>query len=882
MRICIGVFLLASGIAIVAALWGRNDLASEKNPARLVERALKDIEMLSSKAASHLLMNEAQQRALENKRFDTFIAFRSIAIKPDPNDSGLVHYRLRVPGVSALAMNIMCGRHCPNAGNYVKHVTMQGAYRIRENGVGGMAIDISSGKDPISLYLALTFPSSLPAGYKQDRQYKNDEEFLLALSEALSSVFDAYQDAITMPNEALATITEEIGACLKNLEVVVRDGVPSVPVEPDWQDRIVKVGIAFGGLIGIVGVIILSSGCAQVATVIKARRTMSSYVRILGGSRPRNDTGAISRYDAWRDGDEIVEGVMADVERARLTPIAQSTTIVDEQEQTESSGLSSLFSLSENVLMTESQKTAARESAVNRTIEEWRTFSNRLRYVILHYSNAVYDKPSLLFLAEWVAAINREHATREDVTLAGWALAAIGRAMSSVLKPDNIEQEIKHFQAVWNRYSEKLRAFSELHSKRQALLSERPSKTGDADRLKEIDEQLAAVDVQIRKEEPNVQDVAKKGVLHSVIADDCMPIGYLMHILTDTAGHYDNFVKQGVIMGLLDTFLTHRDNPHVAPYFKRLITIRANLIADAQEMSFFEVRVPYTCRNDEYAAILKIVLRCANPSLQYADADALIQTAFRSIPGVMDLLCQYPLRLIDPGNAGKEGFYDFEPFKHALWTQYIEPKGSGRVIRRYHQVLDMTIPNASAVNVRLFMDPYLLVPVLFHEYAHFLEDHNEASVFLRTQMFSLRFYRKHRAANAALDRTFAVLCKLLGKKPDPRKVDAFNNIILRYYGPQKDPGTAEKEADRLIAFMNTGLREMQQKETWHPEIWYPQLGADDESHGQLIHRINVRYATAPRTISSERFRAILRHYMPVPAHSSRRGNLAAMLHRSTE
>ena len=468
----------------------------------------------------------------------------------------------------------------------------------------------------------------------------------------------------------------------------------------------------------------------------------------------------------------------------------------------------------------------------------------------------------MLLFAEWSAAINTQNPTTEEITLAGWSLAAIGRAVSVALKPEDIEQEVKRFQDAWRRHFERLKPLSDLYSQHNELLQKRKAHAGNVDALKDIEADIRRLHSKIQEEERNVGDIAKKGVLHSVLAEDCIPVGYLMHVLTDTAGNYNPFLKQGVIMGLLDYFASHRDNPHVKPLFEQLIAARAGLIADAREMSFFEVRVPYTCTPDEYAAILKTVLHCANPSLQYVDTVALVRTAVRSIPGVMTLLCHYPLRLIDPGNAGKEGFYDFEPFKHALWTQYIPPKGSGQVTRRYHQVLDMTIPNATGLNVRLFMDLYRLVPVLFHEYLHFLEDHNEASVFLRTQMFSLRFYRRQRSAKPTLDSAFVVLCDRLGKPPDAQRVRDLNELIVKHYGEQKDMTAARKDADRLVAFMNSRLMEMRQQETWHPEIWYPVLGSDGDTCGELIRGISIRFATTPRTITGEEFRRIVRNYMP--------------------
>jgi hypothetical protein len=482
----------------------------------------------------------------------------------------------------------------------------------------------------------------------------------------------------------------------------------------------------------------------------------------------------------------------------------------------------------------------------------------------------------LLCFARWSAAINKQNPTPEEITLAGWSLAAIGRAVARNLKPENIDQEMKRFQELWECHFEKLKPLSDLNSQLKSLL--RMREEGDvkplvADAFAEsslanfgispLDVKVQLLMEQIRQEEARVRETLENGVLHGIIASDCIPIGYLMHILTDTTVGYDNFVKQGVVMGLLDYLAEHGDKPNVAPLLDQCLAARARLISDSQEMSFFEVRVPSDSLPDEYAAILKIVLHYANPLLQYGDASELMRLAASSIPGVMSLLRHCPLRLIDPGNLGKEGFYQFEPFKHALWTQYIQPRGSGQVTRRYHQVLDLAAPCAAGLNVRLFTDVYRPVPVLFHEYLHFLGDQNEASVFLRTHMFSLRFYRRHRAAKPGADTVFVALCELLGKKPNPQNVHRLNDLIVRYYGPRKDLAAAEKDADETIASRNRGLLEMQKQETWHPEVWYPQLGVGDEPCGKMIRDIVIRYATTPRTITAKEFRRIAHKYMPV-------------------
>jgi hypothetical protein len=288
------------------------------------------------------------------------------------------------------------------------------------------------------------------------------------------------------------------------------------------------------------------------------------------------------------------------------------------------------------------------------------------------------------------------------------------------------------------------------------------------------------------------------------------------------------------------------------------------MISSDSQMSFFEVRAPMNCTAKEYAVILKEVLHCANPTLRYCDTEKLMAIAEREIPGIMDLLVHYPLRLIDPGNETTEGFYTFEPYRHAMWERYTPPKNVGQVHKRYHEVLDMTLPNSSGLNVRLFADPYAAVPVMFHEYNHYMEDPNEASVFLKTYAFSLTFYRKYPDANPGRDATFIYLNHLFGNTPDVEDADALNALILKYYGAPKSKEAAVAEADADLRMKNMSIAIDNDAEKWCPEVKMPLLNNDgDKENADLIREIRIRHAQAPRTVTPQTFERLWQKYMPV-------------------
>jgi len=241
-----------------------------------------------------------------------------------------------------------------------------------------------------------------------------------------------------------------------------------------------------------------------------------------------------------------------------------------------------------------------------------------------------------------------------------------------------------------------------------------------------------------------------------------------------------------------------------------------------------------------------------------------MEIAEQEIPGIMDLLVHYPLRLIDPGNETTEGFYTFEPYRHAMWVQFTPPPNVGQVQKRYHEVLDMTLPNSSGLNIRLFTDPYAAVPVMFHEYNHYMEDPNEASVFLKTHAFSLQFYRKYKDADPAKDAVFVALNQLLGKDADAGKYDELNKLILKYYGAPKSNVEAEVAAKAELSQKNSYVQYKNQNETWCPDVKMPMLNDDgDKVNADLIRKIVIRYAQVPRTITRQEFTGLWDNYMSI-------------------
>ncbi|MDR0287732.1 MAG: hypothetical protein LBI03_08550, partial [Clostridiales bacterium] len=466
-----------------------------------------------------------------------------------------------------------------------------------------------------------------------------------------------------------------------------------------------------------------------------------------------------------------------------------------------------------------------------------------LRWLIYKYANpdcntSTFDKIFDLLYKTY----KPKELKPEDISLTGWAMAAFGRCVALCVEPGSIEMGFTQLKAAFDEYNEAVNDFNMMQS-------------GNGENT--------TISNAMRVEAYNK---IVNGPLPFVKAQGGPAwFAFLINTLNDTGKDVQNFVRQGCIMGLLNFLSENKSNETIKPYYESLIKKRAELISSDNSMSFFEVRVPCICKKEEYAAILTLILKAANPTITYCDTNKLMDIAVDEIPGVLDLLIQYPLRIIDPGNVELEGFYQFAPFGHRLITHFTGVKPTGNVIERYHEIMDMTIPNSSGLNLRLFTDVYSVIPVLFHEYSHFRGDHNEASVFLKTHIFATKFYKTHKAAKPSRDAIFTTLTNLFGKKPEVKSTNSLNQLIRRYYGEELTEEQAKKNANMEIQARNMGItKQFNETETWCPNIKYP-LFTDDEDrvHRNQLLEILVRYGMTKKSLTKEEFAYCLSHYMPM-------------------
>ena len=426
------------------------------------------------------------------------------------------------------------------------------------------------------------------------------------------------------------------------------------------------------------------------------------------------------------------------------------------------------------------------------------------------------------------------------IALGGWSAAALGRAAVKQLRPEMIASNLERLSTAVDRFNACVSSLNQLQSRYE-------SET-DVNEKWEIRERL--------REKQRELDC---GLGTFMLENGDLPLAYLVHILRDNQSKVPRFIRQGVIMGLQDWLLAHRDHPEAAKLLETVISVRNGMIRSDNELTFFEVRVPENCCRDDYAALLADVLHCANPSIQFCDTERLLEIAEKEVPGCMEMLRVCPMRLIDPVNRQTLGFYQFRPYAHAMWVQYQPPLNEGKVIDRYHEVDDRTKPLSSGLNLALFRDPWAAIPTIFHEYQHFRGDRNEASVFLKTQLFSIALYKKYPAANAAADGVFAQMTSMLGLPPEAAKRDALNALIERCYGKQVSEAEAKKLADKELDRLNLMIRSVNQRETWDPSVTFPLLeDGEDKENRDLIRDIVFRFATVPKSVTAEEFEAIVK------------------------
>ncbi len=349
-----------------------------------------------------------------------------------------------------------------------------------------------------------------------------------------------------------------------------------------------------------------------------------------------------------------------------------------------------------------------------------------------------------------------------------------------------------------------------------------------------------------------------KGWPFSYSPENHLPFGELLAMSGDTSGSYDRFVLQGMIMGLHEFLEKHKKNKAVEKYHGMLMGLKESMVASSSKLSAFEVRVYPSISNEDYTRVLSAVLETIDSTRQYVNISKLMNMAREKIPTIMELLINYPLRLINEKNEDINGFFNFTPYDYTLWYNYTPPKDEGPVHKRYIELIDLARPNSSGLNVRLFTRQYAVIPTMFHENEHYMGDLNEASVHLKTYIFSKKFYAQYSPELAIYDGVFLTLHQLFGRRINKGAVYKLNDIIELSYGTELSDADAREQATRTIDSINNIINSTNRGLKWCPEIKWPLLSKDEDKRNyDCLYDSLVRNYAQRKSITTSVFRQVI-------------------------
>ena len=754
-----------------------------------------------------------------------YFALLGFKAEQDEEDLSLVHYSCKIPGAVGLCFNMAYDVCFTMAPRYSKAVAVEGDIRVVTGADGTRRIDISEGDNVFAAYAALRYvnPLFFKANGIDISHGLSDEDFSDGLFVLLNRACDGYARALGVDGEEYAgdVILPELETFQANMRKIVRGSTCEGYGFRNWYRGVPGSVKAFVYVLGGMAVLFLLFVVAQIFASLKDRK-----------NKPKKVTRA-QRVDYISGGGDVPEVLKGIAEQAgTFAGYGRFVKSVDTEWVRYDSP--------------EQVHAAAKMAAVlAHSPDSKEDGENTLRFLCKNIHLGLRNDSVPVSGLGGAADTYR----REMLTAAGWSAAALGRILARQMTPDEIAGNLEKLGPAIDRSNETIDRLQDLYKKRDLFMK----------RIKGRSENEAVPKPDYDDDEiKSLETEYSRGLGGYMLDNGDKPLAYLVYLLRDSQNRFPRFIKQGVIMGLVDWLVENRTHPEAAKLLQTVVSVRNDMIRSNSELTFFEVRAPGGCTRKDYAALLADVLHCANPSLRYGDTEKLLEIAEKEVPGVMEMLYACPLRLIDPANRGTMGFYQFKPYVHAMWVQYVPPLREGKVISRYHEVDDRTKPLSSGLNLQLFRDCYAVIPTLFHEYQHFMGDRNEASVFLKTQLFSIRFYKAYKDADAKSDGVFAQLTDMLGLPPSIEKRQPLNAIIERYYGKQVSREEGVRRADAEIHAINEVVDMANEQETWDPDVKMPRLSlVGDKENYNLIRDVVIRFATVPKSITEQEFKNIL-------------------------
>jgi hypothetical protein len=316
-------------------------------------------------------------------------------------------------------------------------------------------------------------------------------------------------------------------------------------------------------------------------------------------------------------------------------------------------------------------------------------------------------------------------------------------------------------------------------------------------------------------------------------------------------------------------------------------------VAVARRRDFAErrVHVPFAAGQVELAAELQQGLEWMStvfgdrPDQRWPVGEILrlVEALCEHLPEALVFLQRYPLRLM-PIDVHKQllGEYRLDGCRITLWTQYTPPLYVGPVNRRYLNLDDRSTPNSMGIYYRLFCEPRLALPVIYHEFLHYGGPAgdprqgiaNELEVLLREMLFARGLFARLRPGDdprdlASYERSYVeaihetgaggLLRELLLDLSSMEVHSLLVRHIAQTYGGDRTPEEAEQLVRERILRENLMIEFSNRMETWCPDVRFPHLdsGETQETTDRFCAVLRCR-ARQTHRVTIERFETILR------------------------
>ena len=253
----------------------------------------------------------------------------------------------------------------------------------------------------------------------------------------------------------------------------------------------------------------------------------------------------------------------------------------------------------------------------------------------------------------------------------------------------------------------------------------------------------------------------------------------------------------------------------------------------------------------------------------------------RKMPEALSFLEQHALRLMRLDDHRQVlGRYTVAGCGLDLWTDYEPPQYVGVVAKRYLRFCDRSKPNSMGVYYRLFCNPALVLPVIYHEHLHYGGPAgdpqqgigNESEVLLREIIFARQLIAElaDRLSDDALPEfeasivrmirfagTPSLLHQWLSDLRDDAVWSGISRSIAATYGSPMESDVLDRAAAFYLELRNLDIELANlvvEHQGWYPEIRWPLLDEPEasEQRAELERTVRERWSRAHQADAARR------------------------------